>query len=62
MVRSDEDEDEFRLSWFSITRADAIATFFEMEIKRKIESLVTSFAPAGARSVSLNFSVPLLNV
>jgi hypothetical protein len=36
--------------------------FFETEIKRKIESLVTVFASVGPKSVSLNFSVPLLNV
>jgi hypothetical protein len=45
-----------------MTRAEAMATFFEMDIKRKIESLVTTFASVGLTSVSLNFNVPLLKV
>jgi len=44
-----------------MTRAEAIATFFEQDIRRKIESLVTTFASVGPTSVSLNFNVPLLN-
>ena len=61
IVRSDDDDEEFCLSWVSMTRAEAIATFFEQDIRRKIESLVTAFVSVGPTSVSLNFNVPLLN-
>jgi hypothetical protein len=36
--------------------------FLETDNRRKTESLVTLFVSVGLRSVSLNFSVPLLNV
>lgn len=45
-----------------MTSAEAMAIFFETDIRRKTESLVTIFPSVEPRSVSLNFNVPLLKV